>query len=228
MQNIFALMKKILAFTFLFVLATATFAQDKGFYYGTRFSLGESDLLGGQLENTTGKLFWQVGAASAYQFTENIGLTADFLLSGKGTKNNDEVTSSGGVFGDRTYKYDEKVSLLSGDVPIAMKFSVNIQKLYLKVYGGPSVNFQFAGFHTREYEDANYNDENGFDNKEITSLETMNLGWVYGAGVDVKSGDGRLFFLDFRLGNSPKSIASINGKGVRNSYMGLSAGYLFH
>ena len=72
--------------------------------------MGESNIIGGQLDNTTGKLFWQAGAASAYQFTENIGLTADFLLSGKGTKNNDEVTTSGGIWGDRTYKYDEKVS----------------------------------------------------------------------------------------------------------------------
>lgn len=227
-MDIFVLMKKILAFTVLLVLATSTFAQDKGFYYGTRISLGESNIIGGQLDNTTGKLFWQAGAASAYQFTENIGLTADFLLSGKGTKNNDEVTTSGGIWGDRTYKYDEKVSLLSGDVPIAIKFSINIQKLYLKVYGGPSVNFQFAGFHTKEYEDADYNNENGFDNKQITSLETMNLGWVYGAGFDVESSDGKLFFLDFRLGNSPKAIATINSKGVRNTYMGLSAGYLFH
>jgi hypothetical protein len=220
-------MKKILVFALLLGLTASSFAQDKGFYYGTRVSLGESDMTGGELNNTTGKLFWQVGGASAYQFHENIGITADFLLSGKGTKNTDEVKTSGGIFGNNTYPYAEKISLLTGDVPIALKLSLRIQKMYLKVYGGPSINFQFAGFHTREYDDENYNDKNGFNNSEL-ELETMNLGWMYGAGVDVDAGDGRLFFLDFRLGNSPNDITTINGKGVRNSYMGLSAGYLFH
>jgi hypothetical protein len=228
MIGIFVTMKKILMFAFLLSLAASSLAQDKGFYYGTRVSLGESDLKGGQLDNTTGKLFWQVGGATAYQFHKNIGVTADFLLSGKGTKNTDEVTTSGGIFGTNTYSYDEKISLLTGDVPIALKLSLKVEKMYFKIYGGPSVNFQFVGFHTKEYDDENYNDRNGFDNTELEDLETMNLGWVYGAGVDVEAGDGRLFFLDFRLGNSPRAIATINGKGVRNTYLGLSAGYLFH
>lgn len=220
-------MKKLLA-TLIFVILTAsTFAQDKGFYYGTRFSLGESDLSGGNLASTTGKLFWQAGAASAYQFTENIGLTADFLISGKGTKNSGTHTSAS-VLGNTERKYDEKISLLTGDVPITLKLSANVEKLYFKAYAGPNINFQLAALHTIQYEDENYNEDNGFENADVSkNFETMTVGMLFGAGVDVKAGDGRIFFLDFRY--SPSStVGTWGSQDLNSNFIGLSTGYLFH
>ena len=219
--------KSITILTFFILLATSSFAQDKGFYYGTRFSLGESDLSSSNLENTTGKLFWQAGAASAYQFTKNIGLTADFLLSGKGTKNTGNFTSAS-VLGTTERKYDQKISLLRGDVPITLKLSANVEKLYFKAYAGPNINFQLAGVHTLQYEDEDYNDDNGFENADISNnFETMTLGMLFGAGIDVKAGDGRIFFLDFRY--SPSStVGTWGSQDLKSNFIGLSTGYLFH
>ncbi len=221
-------MNKLIVATFLFVLTFQASAQDKGFYYGTRFSLGETSFETNGLQNEKGKLMWQVGAASAYQITEHIGLTADFLLTGGGTKNTG-VHKSATVLGNQDRPYAEKFNLISGDVPVLLKASFGFDKLYLKVYGGPSVNFQFAALHSITYDDANYNKDNGFENNDVSNnFETMNIGIVYGAGVDVKAGDGRIFFLDFRMGNSNKAIGMFYNEDIKSSYMGLSAGYLFH
>lgn len=219
-------MRKALTLIFICALTLTGLAQDKGFYYGTRFTLGETSLSGGNLQNPTGKLLWQVGAASAYQFTPNIGLTADFLITGKGTKGTGSETTGGVI--PQTYDYNEKINLLNGEVPIAAKLSFGIGNLYLKAYAGPSVNFNFGGFHTLTYDDNAYNDNNGFTNKEITTLETMSTSLVYGAGIDVKSGDGRLFFLDLRLSSSFEPIGTINGADIESKFVGLSAGYLFY
>ncbi len=209
-------------------MCSVVFAQDKGFYYGSRLSLGESDLSSKALNDTKGKLMFQLGAASAYQFTENIGVTADFLFTSKGTKNNGTHQASG-VLGNTDRKYAEKISLFTGDVPITLKLSAGLDKLYFKAYAGPSINFQFAGLHSLQYDDDNYNEDNGFENTDITNkLETMNLAFVYGVGVDVKSGDGRLFFLDFRYSNSPGAVGNIYNEDFKSSYLALSAGYLFH
>ena len=220
-------MNKSLVTLLLVVISASTFAQDKGFYYGTRFSIGQSDLEGAQLENTTGKLLWQVGGASAYQFNKNIGLTADFLLSGKGTRNSGSF-STASVLGNTERKYDEKINLFTGDVPITLKFSTGLEKFHIKAYAGPNINFQLASLHTVQYEDDNYNDDNGFENEDISSnFETMTVGMLFGAGIDVKAGDGRLFFLDFRY--SPYStIGTWRNEDIKSGFLGLSTGYFFH
>lgn len=211
----------------LIFLTTAAFSQEKGFYYGTRVSLGESQLTGGNLQNAGGKLLWQVGGASAYQFTKNAGLTADFLVSGKGGKNQG-VTEQGGITGTRKYTYNDNFSMLNADVPLCVKFSLPLGGLYLKAYGGGSASFNLGGIHTREYDDADYNQDNGFNGRQIKTLETMYFSLVYGAGIDVKAGDGRLFFLDFRAAAPLSDAGSINGERFESKYMALSAGYMFH
>lgn len=202
-------------------------AQSEGFYYGTRLGLGESTIDGGGISNPSGKLMWQAGGSAVYQFSNNIGLGADFLLSGKGVKGSGEV-EEGGLTGSTTYSFNEKVSLLSGDVPIYAKASLGFGNIYIKVFGGPSINFNFGGLYSREYDDANYNDNNGFNNVEMKNLETIETSLMYGLGIDVRSNDGRLFFLDLRLANSMNSIGTLNGSEMNLNYLCLNAGYLFH
>lgn len=209
------------------LISLISMAQEQGFYYGTRFGLGESELSGGNLENPNGKLMWQVGATSVYQFSNNIGISADFLLSGKGSKNSG-VTKETIITGSTDYPYTEKISLLTGDVPILGKLSFGVQNLFIKAFAGPSINFAFGGLYSREYENSNYNENNGFTNQDMNNLETMSTSLVYGIGVDVKSTDGRLFFLDLRLSNAMGSIGSLNGESLEGKYLALNVGYLFH
>ncbi len=202
------------------------YAQDGGFYYGTRLALGESNLESKGIDNSQSKLFWQLGAASAFQLTNNIGITADFLLTGKGAKGNGSV-ENGGITGPSEYTYDEDISLINGEVPLALKLSYPVGGLYLKAYAGPSINFNFVGTHSRTYDNEGYNNNNGFNNSKIKTLETMSTSFVYGAGVDVKAGNNRLFFLDVRLSQSMADIGTINGEGIQSSFVALTAGYMF-
>ncbi len=220
-------MKKVMLVLLASLSAFFSQAQSEGFYYGTRLGLGESNIEGGMISNPTGKLMWQAGGSTVYQFSNNIGLGADFLLTGKGTKGNGEV-EEGSLTGSTTYSYNDKISLLTGDVPIYVKASVGFGNIYLKVFGGPSINFNFGGLYSREFDDANYNEGNGFNNVEMKSLETIETSLMYGLGIDVKSGDGRLFFLDFRLANSLNSLGMLNGSEMNLNYLCLNAGYLFH
>ncbi|MCB0734959.1 MAG: outer membrane beta-barrel protein [Bacteroidetes bacterium] len=209
------------------LIASATQAQQTGFYYGTRGGLGESLFEGGGIQNPTGKLLWQIGGASAYQFHKNVGVMADFLLTGRGTKANG-ITEQGGLTGTKEYAFNEKVNVLSVDVPIAAKLSVGNGNFFFKAYAGYSLNFHLGGAQSRTYDDSNYNADHGFTNKELTGLETMDQGIVYGLGVDVRSGDGRLFFLELRKSQGQNPIGKLNGSNMTQQYFTLHAGYLFH
>lgn len=218
-------MKKLFILLVCSALSSMVLAQEQGFYYGARFGLGESTLKTDALQEANSKLLWTAGAATAYQFTNSIGLTADFMLTGKGAKGAG-VTEESGLTGSTEYSYTEKVNLLYLDVPVLLKLSVGVQKLNFRAFGGPSLNFAFGGIHERTYENANYNQDNGFS-REISTLETLDKGMVYGVGIDAASSDGRLFFLDARIGRSLGSIGTLQGEKMRSSSFSLTAGYLF-
>lgn len=220
-------MKKLQVTLIACILSVTAFAQNVGFYYGTRLGLGESTLDGGGIINPQAKLLWQIGGASAFQFTDNIGIMADFLLTGKGAKGSGE-TEAGGIWGSRKFAYNEKISLLTGDIPIMAKLSYGFAGFYIKAFAGPSVNFNFNGMHSLTYDDADFHNENGFENKEITTLETMSNAFVYGVGFDVKAGDGRLFFLDVRKSTGNENVGTLRNAGFTSGYTAITAGYYFH
>lgn len=219
-------MKKQIIFILICLLSISASAQEKGFYYGARFGLGEASLKSDAFDETNSKLLWTLGGATAYQFTKNVGLSADFLVTGKGTKASG-VTEESGITGTTDYPYNGKVNLVYLDVPLLLKFSIGIQKVHFRAFAGPSLNFAFGGLYERTYENANYNENNGFS-REISTLETIDNALVYGLGVDAESSDGRLFFLDARIGKSMGSIGTLNGEKLKSSTFSLTAGYLFH
>ncbi|MFZ5554387.1 MAG: outer membrane beta-barrel protein [Bacteroidota bacterium] len=218
--------------TVFFLLAAFTMnmavAQEKGFRYGGRFGLGESNMEIEGNSTESGKLAINLGISANYQFTRFFGINADFLLSKKGAGTSGYVTETDFFGNQRNYAYDEQYDLFYGEIPFTVKLSLPLGKdFYLKAYGGSGINFKLAAWQTRTYHDGTYNEENGFFDDRMKGLNTMETPWVYGAGIDVSGKDNRLFFLDFRVNKSMNPIGKINDRDARISYFVISAGYLF-
>lgn len=204
------------------------YAQEKGFRYGGRIGLGEGIIhLNGETTESS-KLALSIGGTSVYQFNRFLGLSADFILTSKGGKSMG-ITQGFDFFGaSREYKYQENFNIFSGEIPLMFKFNIPLgEDISIRSYIGPSMQFQFLGLQSRTYEDPNFNSENGYIDQKISSLETVEYGMIYGAGLEVKALDSRVFFLDFRMNKSISTLGMINDEKAKSSYYMVSVGYLF-
>ena len=202
--------------------------QTKGFHYGARVGLGEGiiDVNGKSTENS--KLAMMIGGTSVYQFNRFFGLSADFLLTSKGGKLSG-TTQQADFFGNqREYKYEDNFNVYSGELPVMFKMNLPLgEDISIRSYAGPSMQFLLLGVQSREYEDPNFNNENGYNGQKMSSLKTVEYGFVYGAGLEVLAKDSRTFFLDFRVNQSLSELGKIDNEKAKSSYYMISIGYLF-
>ena len=97
----------------------------------------------------------------------------------------------------------------------------------MRGFGGPSINFKVLGTEERLFEDDNFNDRNGYSNRSLEDLETVDYSYFYSLGVKIIGNDDRSYLLDFRLNQALGAAVEINNTEVENSYFLISAGCLF-
>lgn len=197
-----------------------------GFHYGIRVGIGESNL---KINNTAGldsKLLLTGGLSANYQFNRFLGLSADFLVTGKGGVRYG-TTRVNTAIGSRYYDYTETYRLNYVDIPLMLKLSLPLGgEFSIRAYTGPSINFFFSGWENRVYDENDYNQDNGYYNREITTMNVADGGWVFGAGIDINTQNGNTYILDLRssIGSSP--AGRINSNYAYNSYYMISVAYL--
>jgi hypothetical protein len=213
----------LLAFLFITHLSSG---QSAGFRYGARFGIGQANISRAGIQNQTGKLALNAGLTANYQFNNHLGLNADFLFTSKGSRASGIDTRSG-VFGSASYKYEESYKLYYFEIPVMAKLSIGFSNLHLKVFAGPSVNFNLTGTQTRSYEDPDFNRDNGFSERKIPGLQLMEFAGVAGAGFDVEMDNKQILFLDARYSGAYSSFGVINGSNAYNNYFTVGVGYLY-
>ncbi|MBI1307259.1 MAG: outer membrane beta-barrel protein [Bacteroidetes bacterium] len=220
-------MKKLLTilFSLFFIGASAT---PKGFYFGTRFGLGTSTIDGSIMANPESRLMWQIGIPTVYQLHPNVGIMADFMLTGAGAKGHGKLTTSDIVGNKTDHNFHDKISLLNGEIPLALKLNFGKNDLSLKVYGGMSLNFHFTGNYTLEFDDSDYNKDHGTDHMEMKDLEAMSQSLIFGAGLDIKAAGNRMYFFEIRGSQGLSNFGEFGGKNMKLNYFALNAGYYFH
>jgi hypothetical protein len=218
-------MKQILILFFLFQLSPLCFSQSNGLRIGASLGVGEATIKKTDISNQTGKLAFQGGLALNYQFIKNFGLYGNILYATKGSRSSGTERVSG-FFGTTDYKFEEKYVLDYIEVPVMPKLSFGGEKFYIKIFAGPSLNFNLSGKQNKQYEDASYNQDNGYGFRKITGLQLVEYALVYGAGFDVEISDGSVLFLEIRQSKALNSFGTINNKNAYNQYFTLNAGYL--
>ncbi|MFT6947326.1 MAG: hypothetical protein ACJARP_001750 [Vicingaceae bacterium] len=203
-------------------------AQEGEFKYGTRIGLGESQLNFSDISGESNKLALSIGIASTYQFNDIIGVSADFLFTSKGGKRDGVETTSSALGFNQEYEYTDKYRLFYAELPLALTLRVPLKEnFYLRGFGGPSINFKVLGTEDRLFEDDNFNDRDGYSNRNLEDLETVDYSYFYGLGVEVVGNDDRSYLLDFRLNQALGTAGEINNTEVENSYFLISASCLF-
>jgi len=203
-------------------------AQDGEFKYGTRIGLGESQLNFTNISGESNKLALSIGITSAYQFNKILGVSADFLFTSKGGKRDGIETTSNSLGFNQEYEFEDKYRLFYAELPLALTLRVPLKdNFYLRGFAGPSINFKLFATESRLYEDESFNEKNGYSNRSIEALETVDYSYFYGIGVEIIGSDERSYLLDFRLSEPLGSAGEIGNVQVENSYFLISAGCLF-
>ncbi len=221
--------KKILAVIGITLINLATvFAQNNQFYVGSRFGIGESTLDFKDATRERSKLLIAGGISTAFQFNRFVGVTSDFMFVSKGGKYNGQIVAPDFFGQDRVYTYHDQYDIYSAEIPLALKLTFPVGNNFaFKAYGGPSFQFQLLGAETRNYDDPDFHNDNGYSHRKLNDLQTMETGLVYGLGFEVNSVQDQTFFLDFRLNQSLSNMGLIQSQEVKSSYYMLSIGYLF-
>lgn len=202
------------------------FSQIEGLHVGGRFGLGESSMTGGGIQNANRKLAISGGIAANYQFTKMIGLNADFLLTSVGAKANG-YTTDGSVFGEQRYMYKERFDLVNVEVPVTGQLMFWMGDLFFKAYSGPGMNFNLMAVQTRDYENENYNNSNGFINKPLDDSRNIYYSMVYGLGIGAMSKSDQIYFLDLRINKGLSPIGTMNNQKAYVNYYCITGGYIF-
>jgi len=201
--------------------------QQKGFYYGYRFGIGESKLDFKGVSTGSTKLMFTGGLTTNYQFGKVLGVGADFMFTSKGGRMRGANIITEGETTTMNY-YNDKYSLFYFEIPITAKLSIPLNKSFsIHALAGPSINFKLLGLETREYDNTTFNHLHGYENQEIKTLETIENSFVYGIGAEVSARNNKIFFLDFRKNNSRNPIGYINNHQVKSSYFLISVGCKF-
>ena len=203
-------------------------AQEVGFHVGARFSLGTTNLDITNSSSEVGKLSFDVGVASQYVFHPNFVVGADFLI-GAASSNNSGYETGSDIFGNAVqYDYEERYRLAFAEAPITVMPRLRIKDdFYLKGIAGVAPSFFVGGVTTRTYDNSNYNDDHGYTDKSIQTIESFTLNGVFGGGIDVVHADGRTLFLEARYYNGFDSIGLLNGNSASLNRFKMSIGYTF-
>lgn len=217
-------MKLLKWFFFVVVLILSITSYGQGLKVGTRISLGQSNF-SGNLLNSTGRLFIGVGATANFQFNKWLGIASDAMLIKKGAyvvgtyRSNDVFQTQ--------YNYTENYKFYQAELPIMAKVRIGSEHFAFKAFAGPCIGFNLVSVSSRTYDNPNYNNDNGYTNKDLEAINVFEQSIVCGVGIEVKSTKNEVLFLDLRNTNGITPMGKINGQNLYTQYTALSIGWMF-
>ncbi|MCT4560913.1 MAG: PorT family protein [Crocinitomicaceae bacterium] len=217
----------LVATSFLLLFASNSQSQiTDGFHYGIRLGIGESYLFVNNTNGLDSRLLLSGGLSANYQFNRFLGLSTDFLVTGKGGKRYGS-TRVNTTLGARDYAYTDSYRLNYVEIPLMLKLSLPLGgEFALHAYTGPSLNFFFSGWQNRVYDNNDYNESNGFYNREVNTMNAADGSWVLGAGIDINTDNGDTYILDFRSSIGASPAGRLYSNYATNTYYMISVAYL--
>lgn len=203
-------------------------AQEKHLLIGSRIGIGESMIEFEDLYDEKSRIALTAGISTNYHFNRFIGLGADFMLTTKGGKYTN-YTSRQDIFGNNVqYNYRDQYDIYTFDIPLSAKLRIPLSETFaIKAFAGPNFQFTLLGNETRTYDDRDFQTNNGYTDRKLKDLNTMEYGLQYGLGLEVGNVNQQTFFIDFRVNESLTELGKIQGLSAKSSNYLISIGYLF-
>lgn len=214
-------------FGLFFILTFAGLAngQESGFGYGAILGVGQANIQTAGLASPQPKISFTAGVTTSYKFNRHLGIGLDITGVSKGTKITGSEKSG---FPAQTYTYQESYSMIDIDMPLLLRGYIGNDKLSLNVMGGAGMNFNVLAFSNRVYDDASYDADNGYRQKNLSGINATNLSYTFGLGLTAKAAAGNYYFVQARTTGPLNSMGTINGSEARHNSLNITFGYLFY
>ena len=230
-------MIKYLAFIFLAVLTTITFAQsneklkDKkiakisyivkgGLNFSSMLLKGDESTIGTDIKSKPG---FNVGITAEYPVFGLVVFETGMLFLTEGAKSSSENTYSGGI-----YKTNTTLNLLYLEIPLTAKTYFNVGQS--KIFGafGPYIGLGLIGKSKGEIilpgETNSYDRDINWGSGQGDEIKRLDYGLTAGAGIEISNIQ---IGLSYNLGLANISTITDNGLKLKNRVLGLSVGYKF-
>ncbi len=223
------IMRSKLLYPTLLALSIVSHAfSQQGFKIGANFSIGVSSLELNNDYSFTSKLHYGFGGTGSYMFNDLIGLQVDARASFENSVASGKIEVGKTIFNEPIYEeFEDKYTFGYVDVPVKVKASLGNESFRFNVFGGVSSRFNILAVQSRQFSDDDYNDDNGFENQQISTAETFVPSVVGGVGLQAKANDSNWYTIDFNYEKGLDKIATIDNADMTWSSYYLTIGYLF-
>lgn len=213
--------KHIMLLLLTAAFATKASAQDHQLVLGSRVGIGVS-----QFSSSSDRVLWfGAGGTGDYPLGRHLGIMGEAWVQKGGAKYQGTETVSG-VFGTRNYAYQENFSIITAQIPLMPRISLGGDGLRLNIFAGPAINFNLLGASSRTYDDESYNNDNGYEGKQVESLELLHFSGLAGLGFSIPAGGGT-YFVDFRYGFGLTPTLKTNNQDQQINYFAITGGLAF-
>jgi hypothetical protein len=204
------------------LLSSAAIAQTPGFRAGVRAGIGVSHFSKVQSLSARDILSYEAGFIASKPLTSSFSIDAypAFIAAGSAgvgtTIETSEVSSE-------YYKFRDQYRIYSIGLPVAAKFTMALDHMSLKWFAGPEAGFHILATQNRVYDDADYNVQHGYENRDFRDLEPVTFSVLIGFGMEIANSKG-VFGLDYRLRQPVSATGRIDGDKffIHASTIGLS------
>ncbi len=212
--------------------ALPTQAQDKGFHFGTKIAVGRSTVSTEFYQsNPDAKLNFQAGGSSLFMFSSFFGLRTDVLFNythfeGQGTYTYGDILNP-----NRTGTFEDNIQLFNLQVPISFHAQLGKGNFHPYVDLGLAPNVQMFGVQNREYDNTDYNDENGIMNEKLEGSNIFSSSTVLGVGLSASNDEGKAYFLELQWMKGISPMGKLEQGDRSNNYrldqVNIAFGYFF-
>lgn len=202
------------------------FSQVEGFRTGTRIGLGESRLSSTRYSETPrGKLHIQAGGLMVYGFNKWLGLRGDLGFSytssiAKG------VTNNVGIFSG-TYPFTDEYRFFNINLPLGLRLSAAGETFRPYAEMGISLQANLFGTEKRTYDDGSVNDDHGYGERKMTTLNPLSQDFFFGLGSELVTKQGKAFFLEVRLYSPLNAIGTVDQHNLNLNVLSIGGGVIF-
>lgn len=219
-------MKNLLLIIGCLIVLNVAKAQKNDLKFGTRVTLGQSELMGDQFQNKNAGLYIGMGGTANYQFNRMFGLMGDLMIVKKSAYIRDN--ESGGFIGNpNNYEYSDRYNFYQLEVPMMAKLRLGGEHFGFRLFAGPSFGFNLLSTQSRVYDNREYDEQYGYRSEPINNMNVLEKGMVYGLGIEILSKQNELFFVDLRNSHSLTPLGRVNDNDIRINNFALSLGWLF-
>lgn len=200
-------------------------AQKEGIRTATRIGVGASQFSSSNFQTTPSQdLQFEAGGMLLYGINKYIGIRADLKFMYTSVEDAGPIVRGG--FVPQDYPSVEQYRYIGLGLPIQLRIAAPLGKISLYADGGFMTQANLLATEKRTFSNQNVQDNNGYDERKMTSKNAINFSVVYDLGVELDA-KGQSYFLEASFFHFLSPLGKVSDNEVNLRGFSIGGGILF-